>query len=644
MKRTVQTLLTFFSVFAAQSANGQEPGWFTKVSSQMGWDVPGAFTFSVADVNNDDYPDVIVLQIPPGETVYTVRKPLRIFLNVKDPSSSSPNDRKFVDVTAQTQVNIVPPDTGNHANCYTLADFNNDGNLDLVTGNFFYRIEGYTLPNDRPQVFLGDGTGNFIWHPNNGLQDLPLINIRTLTALDYDLDGNLDLFIATWFKDYTNNVWDHSYLMKGNGDGTFTNVTAGSGLENYLEPMYSASAIDWNNDCYPDVISAPYCRTGGKLFKNEGNGHFTNMATAAGYNLYRTGSGQAACTFTVVPEDVNNDGYMDAFIAVVHGGNAPGQFRSTIAINKGPQEDYRFEIDPDLLPVNAPASSHRGDYDGCFLDFDNDGLKDLVMAQATYQPATDRTYFWKQQPDHTFEDVTGALGLLVPDLKGSAVVKALDFDLDGDDDLMVLGAGGNYFDIWRNNVGSNRNWVAVKLWVDKDKGINRSAIGARAYVYYEGKMQMKEVKAGRGMHTAQESFILNFGLGDATRIDSIVIRWPGKDCPTKTFYSPPMGRKLTLTSFPVDVAEMEQPRPEIKVFPNPTTDYLIVQRAGLVDEVRGVAVTDVTGRSVKVIHSNSDGDKLVFSFAGIPDGVYFVQLSFDNARTSTYKIVKDSRY
>src|SRR5690606_15322047 len=103
--------------------------------------------------------------------------------------------------------------------------------------NYYHRIEDYTLPNDRMQLYLGDGTGNFVWKPANGLQVIGLANIRMMSALDYDRDGNLDLFIATWFKDYSNNVWDHGYLLKGNGDGTFTDVTGASGIGNYMEPM-----------------------------------------------------------------------------------------------------------------------------------------------------------------------------------------------------------------------------------------------------------------------------------------------------------------------------------------------------------------------------------------------------------------------
>jgi len=637
MKHFSKALFILLGTGCTQGVLAQAPGWFTKVTAEVGMNVSGTQQLSVADVNNDNYPDIITINTPPGETIYTVRKPVRIYLNTQDPGSSDPKARKFIDVTSQTQVNIVPPDTGNNANCFTLADFNNDGNVDLVTGNYYHRIENYTLVNDRVQLYLGDGTGNFVWKPGNGLSSIGLENIRMMSALDYDRDGNLDLFIAVWFKDYSADVWDHGFLMKGNGDGTFTDVTTSSGIGSYLEPMYGAAATDWNNDCYPDIFTAPYCRTTGKVFKNEGNGHFTDVAASVKYDLYRTGAGQPSCTFSVIPEDVNNDGYMDAFLAVVHGGNAPGQFRSTIAINDGPDSNYSFTIREDLLPVTQPATPSRGDYDGAFIDFDNDGLKDLVMTQGTYYPATDRTYFWKQQADHSFAEATAALGLMVPELKSSITIEAFDYDLDGDDDFLIMGTAD--FGIWRNNIGSSNSWVAVQA-LPTSPGINKSGIGTRIYVYYDGKMQMREVMAGRGQHAGQQPFTLNFGLGNATSVDSVVIRWPDGSCSRKTIYNPPVNRRVTINSFPADVADADRQQPELKVFPNPTTAYVVIQGRGLPGSVSAAAVTDVTGRVMPVAWSRSDTDKLVFDFTGVAEGVYLVQLTRSDGAAVSYRIYK----
>ncbi len=619
------------------------PGWFTRANTETGLVVtPGNQELPcVADINNDGYPDLMSLYIAPGGTLYSERKPMMIHLNIQNPDSSDSRSRKFIDVTPQSGVHDIPGDTGYHANCFTLADFNNDGNVDLVTGNFYYNKATYPYPNDRCQVFLGDGTGKFTYKPNNGLSVIGLRNIRALTALDYDRDGNLDLFIATFYENPSAGLRDHAYLLKGNGDGTFTDLTDVSGVGALPEAMYGSSATDWNNDCYPDIFTAPYCRSPGMILRNNaGDGTFTNMASSLGYNLELTGAGQRSCTFAITPEDVNNDGNMDLFFAVVHGGNSPGQFRSTIGINKGPDHNYSFDIREDLLPVNSPASSHRGDMKGVFMDFDNDGLKDLVMAQAIYMPATDRTYFWRQQPDHSFTDVTAALGLLVPEMKSTTFAEVIDYDMDGDDDLLVTGPDGGALVLWKNNVGQNKNRIMIHAQPMSGYGINRSGIGTRIYVYYGGKMQMREVMAGRGMHTGQQPFILNFGLGDATSVDSVVIRWPDANCTRKVIYNPPINTRAVVNSFPAGMEDVKPAVAAVRVFPNPTARYVVVQGDDLTDHIREARLVDISGKSANIHYSTSDGDKLIFDLESLPAGVYFVQLKFNDGRQESYKITR----
>ncbi len=641
MRYMLRTALFMSALVTVFDAYPQTAGWFTRMpANQSGLlDSTRVHFVSVADVNNDGYPDVLLMYSASG--IYQERRPLKLYLNTQAPGSNDPRDRRFIDVTAQSMLNIAGNDTGQNANCYTLADFNNDGNIDLVTGMYYHRIEQYPHPGDRAQVYLGDGTGKFVHKPGNGLTELGLINYRAFSALDYDRDGNLDLFIPTWFKDYTRNIWDYGRLMKGRGDGTFEDVTVQSGINGFPEPMYGGAATDWDNDCYPDIFTAPYCRTGGNLFKNKGDGTFSNVSAAAGYNLLRKGNLQASCTFGVYPEDVNNDGNMDVFLAVVHGGNAPGEFRSTIAINKGPDHNYTLDINESLLPVSQPASSHRGDYDAVFLDFENDGLKDLVMVQSTYMPNTDRTYFWHQQPDGTFKDATRDLGLLVPALKNSLGIEAFDYDLDGDDDLLILGTGGSYFDLWRNNADniSGNNYLTVNLRPHTGSGINFSAIGTRVYVYYGGKMQMKEVMAGRGMHTGQQPFLLNFGLGKAAHADSIVIRWPDSLCSETVLYNVPANQVASYNRFPIHVPG-EDRVPAVKVFPNPSARYVILQEDGLVSRTTSLSVSDIMGRVMTVKWHYSDSDKMVCDLGGLPPGRYYIRVTDTEGRAYIYPVVR----
>ncbi len=639
----VTACVMLITCYASGQPATPAPGWFVPANTETGLTLSSGTQLlpCAVDINHDEYPDLVSIYIPPDGTIYTIRKPMIIHLNIQDPDSDDPLARKFIDVTPQSGVHDIPGDTGFHANCYTLADFNNDGNVDLVTGNFYYNKATYLYPNDRCQIFLGDGTGKFTWKANNGLSSIGLHNIRMLTALDYDRDGNLDLFIATYYESSTTGIRDHGYLLKGNGDGTFSDATDVSGIGVLPEAMYGSSATDYNNDCKPDIFTAPYCRSPGMVLKNEGNGTFTDMASALGYDLELTGAGQRSCTFSVIPEDVNNDGYMDLFFTVVHGGNAPGQFRSTIGINRGPDHNYSFDIREDLLPVNQPASSHRGDYDGSFLDFDNDGLKDLVMAQGTYMPATDRTYFWQQQTDHSFREVTADLGLLIPDMKSTGAVDVIDYDMDGDDDVLITLQSGGPLRLWKNTIGQKNNWIAIRVQPVPGYHINGSGIGTRIYVYYAGKMQMREVLAGRGQHTGQQPFMLNFGLGDATAVDSVVVRWPDANCSYKVVKNPQINSRLVINSFPAGINEGAPAVTELKVFPNPTAQYIVIQAHDLVRQVSDIILMDATGRKMPCRMSESDSDKFILDLEEMPAGIYFINISYSDKPAAVYKIIRE---
>jgi len=626
-----------FIILASTFAFSQATTWFTKVTTNVGLTAGSNFTICFADVNNDDYPDVVALSQAHGN-IYNSRKPLKIYLNIDDPNSTVATDRIFQDITATSMVNKVPPDTGQNCNIYTLADFNNDGNVDLVTGIFYdhYTVNTYPNKNDRCRVYLGTGTGVFNYLPNSGLETLGLKNCREFSCLDYDRDGKLDMFLSTFMKDYNANVWDTGYLLKGNGDGTFTNVTTASNIGSKTEPMYGSAVMDYNNDCYPDVLTAPYCRTGGIVWKNNGNGTFTDVASTLGYNLYLTGDGQPACTFTVIPEDVDNDGDMDAFLSVVHGGTDLGEYRTTIIKNKGAANNYTFDLKYDVLPVAAPFSTHRGDYDGAFLDFDNDGYKDVIAAQATYQPTTDRSYFWKQQANGTFVDATPALGLTIADLKSSGSCETFDYDLDGDEDVVFVVGGA--LRVYRNNIGSTKSWVAIKL--NPGAGINKTGVGARIYVYANGKMYMREQTVGRGLHTGQQPFLLNFGLDNATSIDSVIVRWPSANCHSTKVTNPTINSIVTVSSGPTGIEENNNVY-TIKAFPNPTTEILVVQGENLVTNLSNVTITDISGRIANITFNKSDKDKLIFNVGNLSTGVYFVKVILKDGTTVMEKIVKE---
>ena len=148
--------------------------------------------------------------------------------------------------------------------------------------------------------------------------------------------------------------------MKGNGDGSFDNVSLVSGIKDDVNPLYGANATDWNNDGWIDIATCPYCRSSGSLWKNNGNGKFTDVAPDVGYNtqvLNGEGWGDVAmtypkalCTWAAQPQDFDNDGDIDFLYVLVHGGFVNDVYgkpagHSTIVVNKGKDSNYKLGWD-----------------------------------------------------------------------------------------------------------------------------------------------------------------------------------------------------------------------------------------------------------------------------------------------------------
>jgi len=190
----------------------QTPSWFTDVTEEVGLYGKTVFRLYVTDVNNDLYPDIVVIR--GGADVYT-EDPLRLYINTQNPGSVDPTDRIFVDMTDESGINSgADGDPGRRTSLVGFADVDNDGDVDMVSGIYYHRIENYTDNGDRSEVLLNDGEGHFTVVSNNGIHELGLINSTGFSFLDYNKDGNVDLYSAVFFLDYTNNIWNHGYLLE----------------------------------------------------------------------------------------------------------------------------------------------------------------------------------------------------------------------------------------------------------------------------------------------------------------------------------------------------------------------------------------------------------------------------------------------
>ncbi len=537
-------------IFANEAATASEDPrtpYFTNVTDEVYLtDTPG-FRLSIADVNGDAYPDILLHKQLNHGTGDVLNKQY-LYLNVQGDNPSDPYSRKFVNYTEESGIRANRQGTGDgrHSDSAIFADVDNDGDLDMFT--LVYHHDNWTLNEGTNDLLLNDGEGHFTLAPNSPFHTEPIYNTAGAVFVEFNNDGYVDLFIGNWYCNDTTQDWCIAVLLgamtidqlyQGHGDGSFTNVTNAAGINAAPTCIYGIAAFDWNDDGFTDLFAPPYAWTVGdsipRHWKNNGNGTFTQVQSLTNYDDYRGTLSQVA-SFGSMPRDFDNDGDIDFFEILTHGvGDGDGSVHSTAVANVDEvfswdfyRVDGRASEDPDI--------THHGDHYLSWFDFDNDGLVDFALTESGYD--NNRIYLFKQALDNTFSPVTVASGLnsineanLPPHN-----VMPFDYDLDGDEDVLVGFANDtNGVQLWRNDVGTDNNWIVITLeGAGVNSHSNRSAIGARVEVTAGGVTRTQEVYAGPGHHGPQVPLSLSFGLGSATLADSITIHWPNQALTTTT--------------------------------------------------------------------------------------------------------------
>lgn len=637
MRRLYILLLSLFGVAvllgSSNELKAQKANWFKEVTNEVGLESTVGRRLYFADVNGDDYPDLLLHD-------NTGRSQLQLLLNLPDPSG---NKRVFKDTTEWSGINKSPESNlnGRKTTNLVMGDVDNDGDVDLMSCLYYHRRENYNDRGDRCACLLNNGEGKFTLKENSGLAEIGLINATGMALLDYNQDGNIDVYISTWSKNHTRNIFEYDYLMEGNGDGTFDDVSMEAGLQSVAPyPMYGVNIMDWNNDGYPDVAASPYCRSGGDFWKNMGNGKFNDVSSSINYNA-RTKSGdrgQTMCQWAADPSDYDNDGDIDFYLSLVHGGSDPTEGHSTLVVNHGKDSNFATSWASEVIEKEPPVPSHLGDFDADWLDINNDGLMDLVTGQGVYNPGQDRIYFFQQQKNHQFNEITQDMNL-VSRFDEPNKIQALDYDLDGDDDLMISELGNSSkVVLLENTIGNQNNWVSVKL--TPPRNVNQDAIGARIYLYADSMMHMRDVYAGEGNMGGQSPFILNFGVGNLT-IDSILVRWPNNKVPESIVKNPPMNQMITINGEGISGIQGSAKQKAYQIFPNPAEDELHI-KLNRASAIKGGQIRIINPLGMQELQRNfsGDGNQYSLNISHLKPGWYIVMLIDGNGNRKRMKLLK----
>jgi hypothetical protein len=380
----------------------------------------------------------------------------------------------------------------------TFADYDRDGRLDgfvanwYNVGNLLYRSNGpatWTQITDQPATL-------------NGYSE-------AASWADYDNDGDVDLFVANSAGNLKN------YLFQNNGDATFTKIDTGVVATDAYISRCGAWG-DYDNDGDVDLFVANESGNANNLYENLGGGAFTKITTGA---IVTDGGDSWSASWG----DYDNDGYLDLFVTN-NGGGADFLYH-----NNGDNTFIKVTTGPVVTDFGWGAGS-------AWDDFDNDGDLDLLVANGWGPTTTTKqvNFLYRNDGGGTFVKLTG--NAVTADSGWAYGCAWGDIDRDGDADLMVARWQGEVESntLYRNDTGAANSWLDINCI-----GIvsNNSAIGARvrakATINGSDVWQSREI-AGISGYCGQNSLNVEFGLGDATQVDSLEIRWPSGIVDTHT--------------------------------------------------------------------------------------------------------------
>ena len=446
------------------------------------------------------------------------------------------HDGTFTDVTEKAGV------TGTGCGLvWVWGDFDNDGHPDLFVTqygkNVLYRNNGdgtFTDVTDKAGVG-GLESGSF----HSGA-----------TFFDYDRDGWLDLYVGSYV-----NLGDKRYCKLGdilsscapseyqgspdalyhnNHDGTFTNVTRDAGIYQPLGKNLSVQAGDYDNDGWPDVFVAND-GLNAYLYHNEHNGTFKEIGLPTGMAVTSRGTIMAAMCISL--GDYDNDGQLDLYISDFQ--------RSSDHLWHNDGKGFFDEVSDEAGITQATRDVLS--FGGGFVDYDNDGLLDIFIANGHVYPEVEQaspgTHY--KQLNSLFHNKLGGKFVEVSKVNGDGFqtphagrgVAFADFDNDGFVDVVIANNGDPPL-LLHNGGGNENNFLNFKLIGKKS---NRDAMGARIRVVSGTTSQIREV-AGGGSYLSQSDLRANVGLGKIKRAELVEITWPSgqkqifKDVDANKFY------------------------------------------------------------------------------------------------------------
>ena len=428
------------------------------------------------------------------------------------------------------------------ASYLVFADIDKDGIQDVIAGTLYQKTE---LQQKALRIYKGtlDKNKKITYQEIEEAFPPTLWGPASVTLFDYDLDGKLDIFAGNWY-DFTKNpirpVPDR--LLKGNGFDFKTDIS-GSLKNEYKKakneslypnarPTFATSVCDIDQNGYPDILTVSSGGYANKLWISmadpSGTQFFEDYGHESGYASDLEGANDmlgGGNGFFSLCADYNNDGILDiAYGAQFHSYDLETKDHS--AVLTGATRDFppRFVRTPYDVNFNSDEWS-QSDRRGIWVDYNNDGLLDLIMENSGFPPHT-RLVLFEQQKNHAFEDVSEKLGI---NLMNPAGVVIADFNRDGQMDIIVGQTEMRDSRIkprlyFFENHSAKKHQSSLRVYF-KGKKSNSEALGAMLLLKTNKSVRRQMVQYNYGGLPSQNEVGVHFGMGEEKPV-MISLSWP----------------------------------------------------------------------------------------------------------------------
>lgn len=480
------------------------PG-FSDVTAEVGLvftntnlvDTPGGNMLgggTVGDFNNDGWADLFVLD---GGSA-----PDRLFIN---------HGGVFVDEAAAWGLTDVHRGSGAAA-----GDYDRDGDIDLMVTSFGALPGGPALGQHRLYRNDGGRFTNVAAAAGVATSNPEVPDGYSPVFGDYDLDGDLDLWIGGWWEG-PQSKWIGSRLFRNEGDGTFTDVSLESGILDERVRGFSAIFADMNGDRYPELLVAGDFGSS-RYFKNNRDGTFTRR-TFTSQEAVTNGMGTAIADFD---RDGRQDWFVTSIYPAYHYFGPPG---NRLWLNSGGRR-------PEVVPESSGLYDGGWGWGATAIDFDHDGWVDLFHTNGWQGPDIITGEWFLDEPSYLFRndgdgrsytEMAVELGL---DHRGQGRgAGVIDYDHDGDLDIFVLSCGEE-LRLFRNDLsGDDAHWLQIRLWAGDNPRIAPNGRGTEVRLRgSDGGTHVAQL-TGHANYLGGSELMLHFGLGAADQVEELRVRW-----------------------------------------------------------------------------------------------------------------------